>query len=264
MHADGSQSHTLDLPVERPLYPAFSRDGRYMLVVEYALPPAESASLVVIDLTTRTTRIVASGHQLSASAVSPDGRSIAYTSHLDVRAVNWDGSDDRVLVSGPYEAGCCSWGYGHPAFGATSDGVLFATAGIIGSVSLDGSHRRQLLTEDFTRLVFPNVAFSPDGTRFAAGVACNGDRSLRIYTLASLPASCETGTVVTPVTESTAGNQSTNPAWGPNGFIAFQQDRDIYVIPAEGGAEENLTAQLSGDPASVGYPAWAPAGTRLP
>jgi hypothetical protein len=264
IHADGSDGHAIDLAGHHPMYPTFSPDARSMLYVEYDPSPSERASLVVMDLASGATRTVARGMGLSAASVSRDGLHIAYTSNLDVRVVDWNGANDRLLVQGPFDAGCCSWGYGHPGFVGSSHTILFATAGIVGAIDIDGSHRRQILTEDFTRIVFPNVAISPDATQFAAGAACGGELALRIYDLEAPSLQCDSGAMVAPVVESIVGNESNNPAWGPNGMLAFQQDRNVYVVPASGGVPLNLTRDLAHDPASAAYPVWVPLHARLP
>jgi hypothetical protein len=264
IRADGTDARDLGRAANSCLYPTFSPDGATLLCVAYAPGSETATSIVAHDLRRRTQRTVISGASFSALAVSPDQRSIAYTAGLDVRAVRWDGTGDRRLVQGPFEAGCCQWGYGHPAFAADPETVLFATAGRIERIGLDGARRQLLVTENFVRIIFPNVAISPDRTRVAAGVACaTGGRTLRSWPLAALPAPCESGSVLTEIEISSVGNQSNNPAWGASGQIVFQQRNDLYLVDSAGGAARNLTEGLTGGDGgnvSAAYPAWAPAG----
>ena len=266
LRADGTEGHAVVLPDARVLYPAFTRDGASMLYVAFN---DMGSSLIVLDLATGARRVLATGAEIATSAVSPDGHAVAYTAHLDIRVVDWDGTNDRVLVAGPFDAGCCSWGYGHPRFTADSRTVVFATAGRTESIGLDGGGRRLLLSEDFVMLLFPNVAFSPDGSRVAISAACGGELALRIYPFASLPAPCASGMRLTTVTEAFAGNQSSNPAWtrggSPAGLISYAADNDVFVIDAAGGVPRNLTATLTtGGSGSANDAVWAPACAMLP
>ncbi len=202
-----------------------------------------------------------------ARTVAPDRRTVAYASGLDLHAVDWTGANDRVLARGPYARGCCDWGYGHPAFARDPNTVYFATVDHFESVGIDGTHRRTLVSGEFPIAVFPNAAVSPDRLRIAAGIGCRGTQSLRVWSLAALPAGCETGAVVTAAHASIEGNESNDPAWGPGDRIVFQQDRDLYVVDAAGGVARNLTAALTGGDASsagAAYPAWVPLGAPLP
>lgn len=267
IRADGTGARPLDVPAGRALYPTFTPDGAWFLYVLFGPGTGDDSSIVALDLRTRATRTIVRGVSLSALAVSPDRRTVAYGSHLDLRAIDWDGTHERVLVRGPYERGCCQWGYGHPAFARDPSTVIFATVDRFEAIGVDGTRRRLLMTEEFPQAVFPNVAVSPDGTRVAAGVACRGEHALRTWSLASLPAGCETGAVATTAAESVVGNQANNPAWGADDQIAFQQYNDVFVVDAAGGTARNLTGALTGGAGSSGgaaYPAWAPRGASLP
>src|SRR6185436_11226570 len=63
--------------------------------------------------------------------------------------------------------------------------------------------------------------------------------------------------------KSTPGDVQT-PAWSPDGRkLAFVSERDgnaeIYVMNADGSAQENLTRQ----PANDSHPAWSPDGRKI-
>ncbi len=199
--------------------------------------------------------------------MSPDRRTVVYTADLDLRAMAWDGTGDRLLVRGPYETGCCQWGYGHPTFAADSLTVFFRTAGRIERIGVDGTRRQTVLTEDFRGIVFPNMTVSPDGVRIAVGVACVSTARCVTYAVAALPTTCEAGELVTVIEPSTVGNQSNNPAWGDSGRIVYQQARDLFVVDARGGTPRNVTTEITralGAYASAAYPTWAPSGAALP
>lgn len=267
IRADGTGLRRLSFAGDRPVYATFTRDGLQMLYVEAAASETLPSAIVAFDLRTRARRTVLRAPNLSALAVSPDRRTIAYTAGLDLRAVDWDGARDRLLVRGPLDLGCCQWGYGHPAFASDSATVIYSTAGHIERIGVDGARRQPLLTEDFRRIIFPNVTASPDGARIAAGMACGESRALRTYALAALPGACESGAIVTPIEPAAAGNLSNNPAWGASGQIVYQQAHDLFVVDAAGGAPRNLTASLTGGADSglyAVYPTWTPPGVALP
>ncbi len=264
---DGSGLRRVALPTARAVHPSFARDGRSMLYVALGAEDADPATIVVMDLQTRARRTLLTAPVLSSLAVSPDGRTVAYTAGLDLRAVGWDGAGDRLLVRGPYVIGSYSWGYGRPTFGADARAVFYSTAGRVERIGVDGARRETVLTENLRRIVFPNTTTSPDGTRIAAGVACGDDRALRTYAIASLPAACDAGERVTAIEPSAFGNQSNNPAWGESGQIVYQQARDLFVVDARGGAARNLTAEISRRMGGTGYaafPVWVPRGIALP
>lgn len=265
--ADGLGGRDVPVPGGRAMYPTFTRDGRYLLYVQWGARDGDAAQIVALDLRTRSPRTIVRAPNLSALAASPDGRSVAYAAGLDLRAIGWDGAGDRLLVRGPYEIGCCQWGYGHPAFAADPRTVFYATAGRVERIGLDGARRQHLLTEDFRRIIFPNVAVSPDGTRLAVPVFCQGGSALRTYAIASLPAGCEAGDVVTAIERSDVGNQANNPAWGESGQIVFQQGDGLLLVDERGGAARDLTRALVGgadDRRMAAYPTWVPAGVSLP
>jgi Tol biopolymer transport system component len=265
MRADGSHRRALKLPDPLARYAAFTPDGASLLYIRFA-PDGVDSSVVVYDLATGATRTVATGSTLSYPSVSPDGQTIGYTANLDVRLVDFDGSNDRLLLQGPFDAGCCEWGYGHPSFTPDSKTVLYGTAGIVGAIGADGTNNRTLISEDFAVIWYPNPGLSPDAQRLAAVVSCDDDVSdLRVYPFASLPAACETGTVLTPADASEGGEQGNNPAWGSMGLIAFAQDSDVFVVDEAGGTPTNLTASLTAGTQTLACnPVWSPACAVLP
>ncbi len=265
MRADGSELHRVALSDQPILYPTVSRDGRFIAFVLLG-DPLTPSTVGVYDVRSGTTQLLSLGTSVSYPAFSPDASLISYADGLDLRVVRRDGTDGRTLITGPYEIGCCSWGYGHPVFENAST-ILWTTAGLTGSIQTDGTGMISELVSDFTVIPFANPTLSPDGTQLGALISCPGTYTteLRIYSLASLPADCSTGRVVAEdlLSYATVSN-SPNPAWGPTNVIAFTQARDVFVVDADGGSPRNLTSSLTGDAGAAGNPVWAPGCIRLP
>lgn len=273
LRQDGSSFHVLDLGGAHGFVPAVSPDGASLL---YATGGAAGEALVLMDLATHATRVVtqlppnATGH-LSRGAVSPDNAFLAWGESLSVMVSGFDGSNARVLVPGPFEAGCCSWGWGHPAFAGDSITVLVSTIGRLESIHVDGSGR-QLLEQDQIfgggnnpGFVFPNPSFAPDHQRFVAEVAC-ATSELRVFPVDALPGDpCGAGAKIADAHPSDASNESSNPAWGPGALIAYEDGPDIWLVDANGGTPKNLTAALTKSPGAAAVnPAWAPGCANLP
>lgn len=267
LDVDGGEARPVPIAGGWAVHATFTPDRRHVVYVVPGRDDGDMASLVVMDLRTRATRTLARAPSMSSMAISPDGRSVVYTAGLNLRVVGWDGAGDRMLVQGPFNLGCCGWGFGHPAFARDAATVFYATAGRIESIGLDGRGRRLLVTGNFLRVVYPNVAVSADGARLAAGIACGEEGQLRAWSIDALPAACETGEVIATVSRSRTGNEANNPAWGDDDRIAFQQGPDIYVVDASGGEPRNVTAALTagmGESAAAVFPEWVPRGVGLP
>ncbi len=281
MRADGSDGHTLELP-NQGAFPSFSADGTkvaYVMATTEADDAGYLDALVVQDLVTGATLQLATSlvqndveeetAALTYSAISPDGSSVAYTAGFDMRAVNLDGTNDRLLLAG---STCENTVYGYPSFTEDSGRVLYGTAGAFGAVGVDGSNAQTLVNQDgVAGPMFPNPTPSADGTSVASVIQCAGldagamDTTLRIYPLASLPASCESGVVVTTLDdEFSAFNGSANPSWGPSGLIAYGSGRDIWVVAPDGGPPRNMTRALTGKTGTAVDPVWAPACAPIP
>lgn len=275
VRADGTGFHMLDLGGERGFSPSVSPDGGSLLYITG--DPEGNESLVLRDLASGNAHTVvhvtaappSSG--LGKAAVSPDGRWIAYGDSPDVHLAKLDGSGDHVLVSGPYDEGCCSWSYGRPQFSGDSSLIYFSTIGRLESIHTDGSARQLLYQDQFFAnpsiegFVFPNVSLSPDKTKLVAQVACDAS-ALRIFDVAALPADpCVTGTKLVETGVSLAPNEASNASWGPTNLLAYDDDKDVFVIDASGGAKTNLTASFTTESgASASDPVWAPGCSNLP
>jgi Tol biopolymer transport system component len=271
MRADGSDGHLLDLPHGPGFFPSISRDGSTLLYATFLpldadVDGGDDSVLYMYDLGTHTATPVVTTSQLTYSALSPDGQTVAYVSGFSLHDIAPDGTNDRTLLMGPNDQGT---GYGHPTFAADPHTVLYGTGGIIGAIGIDGSDNQTLLAVIPGSLQYPNPAMSPDDTQLVMGGVCDQGLpdTLRVYPFASLPgASCESGEILAQVTQGASPNSANDPSWGPNGFIAYASGQDVWVIPATGGTPTNMTTGLTGDGGviSASDPVWAPACAILP
>jgi Tol biopolymer transport system component len=279
MRADGSQGHALNVPMQGG-YASLSGDGTKLFYVTFTPEAADAGylgTLFMQDLRSGTTTTLLSDPAgsftttytaLSYSALSPDGRTLAYTIGYDVHAFDMGTMNDRVLLQGSLANLIV---YGHPSFTPGSDTVLFGTSDAFGSIGVDGSDMETLVAEDGIGPIYPNVALSPDGSSVASVIGCAGldaglvDTTLRVYPVASLPAACESGTVVTELDDTySSPNGCPNPSWGPSGLIAYSSGTDVYVVDPDGGAPRNMTAELTADAGAAFDPIWAPACAPIP
>jgi hypothetical protein len=283
MRADGSGGHILHLAKDGA-FPSFSANGAKLLYVTIDAEAGDGGylnTLVEQDLGTGATLELVtslvqtdaeeSSKALSYSAVSPDGTTVAYTIGYDVHLVNIDGTADRLLIQGSQNQGLI---YGHPAFTADSQTVLYGALGNFGSIPVAGSNGPTILvTQDGTEgPQFPNPSPSPDGSSVASVISCAGfdagvtETTLRTYPFASLPAPCASGTIVTTLRSySSAYNSSANPAWGPSGLVAYGSGTDVWIAdPSGGGLPRNMTAGLTRKTGAAFDPVWAPACAPIP
>ncbi len=280
MRADGSDGHPLNLASQGGSA-SVSPDGTKIFYITFTAEPADAGYLGTLfaqDVGSGASQPVltdpAGSFQttytaLSYSALSPDGRTLAYTLGYDVHLVNPDGTNDRLLLQGSQDNGIV---YGHPSFTPDSLTVLYGSGGNFGSIRVDGSAMSTLVTEDGPGPQYPNVALSPDGASVASVIGCAGldagavDTTLRVYPYASLPAPCESGKVVAVVDGGyfAAPNGCPNPSWGPSGLIAYNSGPDVYVVDPGGGFPRNMTAALTGSSRQAFDPIWAPACAPIP
>jgi Tol biopolymer transport system component len=274
MRADGSSFHMLDLGGMRGWDPSVSPDGTLLFYV--VAPDDGSNSLVERDLVTSQTRtflqitVQPSSNGLEKATVSPDGKLIAYELSPDIHLASIDGSNDRVLVSGPYNPNGLPFSYGHPAFSADSQTVYFSTIGLLESIHVDGSARVTLEQDQFFTnpsipdFSFPNASLSPDGTELVAQIACDVSE-LRIFPIGSLPGDpCTVGTKLVEVGSSQAFDEASNPSWGAT-QIVYDDDKDLFLIDPTGGVPTNLTQSVTtADSSFAADPVWAPACAALP
>jgi Tol biopolymer transport system component len=269
MRADGTGGHMVSLPHSPALNASVSPDGSKLLYATYMRPAEDGgvdSTLYAYDFASQTATAVVTTAGLTYSALSPDGRTVAYVSGYSLRAIDADGTNDRSLLVGPNDDGT---GYGHPVFEADSRTIVYATGGVIGAIRADGSGNQTLLDAIPGSFQYPNPAFSPDYQRIVVGLFCDqtSPDALRVYPFASLPgAACQSGTTLTEVNEGASPNGANDPSWGANGRIAYASYPDVFVIDASGGTPSNMTAGLTGDAGTVtaSDPVWAPGCAEIP
>jgi TolB protein len=187
-------------------------------------------------------------------AVSPDGRTVAFTARPpeaprpDIFLMDADGSDLRQFTPQvPDEA---------PAW--SPDGLRLALHRFTDNgydvfvINLDGAGQVQLTTEPSNEA---DPAWSPDGTRIAFEADGTGDAE--IYVMRA------DGSRVRRLTSRPGDDLF--PAWSPDGRrLAFagggpDGDRDIWIMRPDGSDLLPL-ATPGGD---AGNPAWSPDGTEI-
>ena len=115
---------------------------------------------------------------------------------------------------------------------------------------------RRMRIDDLTDLAVPSQpALSPDGDRVVyvlrtldAGEDRNVDQLWTVPTSGGTPRRL------------TTGHDDTSPVWSPDGSrIAFVRDRQIHLLPTDGGEPERVTDL----PLGAGAPVWSPDSARL-
>jgi Tol biopolymer transport system component len=269
MRADGSELHRVTLPNGPGIFPSVSPDGTKLLYASYqppeaGLPNGDDSALYAYDFASGTSTLVVTTQGLTYSALSPDGRTVAYVSSYSLHDAASDGTHDLTLLSGPDPNS--GTGFGHPTFAGDSRTIFYGGGGFVGSIGVDGTGNQTMLMPGGVQ--YPNPAFSPDYTQVAVGALCqSGEQALRVYPVSSLPgATCESGRVLADVNFGASPNEANDPSWGANGLIAYESSPDVYVIPASGGTPTDLTASMTGDAGTVTAqdPVWAPACAQVP
>jgi|HubBroStandDraft_2_1064218.scaffolds.fasta_scaffold49174_2 Tol biopolymer transport system component len=247
--ADGTDGHVLPLPVSQVAFPSVSPDGTELLFANYSL-----SALYLYRFGDGSYQELQTGGGVGYGAVSPDGRTVVFGDGKDLLKVSVEDGGEQTLVteSQPNAAG-------HPVFTRDSQTVVFGATSVVQSVRVDGSDTQTLLSE--SNESFPDPTLSPDYRELAAVVSCGGPLELRVYPFESLPASCDSGRVVTEVPSSPFYYA---PSWGPDGLIAYAGNQDVFVVSSAGGTPRNLTADLTTPASPAGDPTWAPACTVLP
>jgi Tol biopolymer transport system component len=253
--ADGSGGHVLTLPQPQTTYPSTTPDGTALLYADEGL-----SQLFLRRFADGTTRQLDTMGKVGFGSIAPNGQTVVYGDGNDLWVAGVDGPPAQHLLvpadSTPTGAA------GYPVFLPDSQTVVFAVGGLVQSIKIDGTGLSTLLT-DSDPIRFPNPALSPDGQQLAAMVSCDSGSTydLRVYPLASLPAPCTAGVVVTSVP---VAPPYYDLAWSPTGLIAYSGGHDVFLVSAAGGAPENLTADLTGPMATASEPTWAPGCTALP
>jgi dipeptidyl aminopeptidase/acylaminoacyl peptidase len=240
-------------------------------------------------------RLTTTGEREEDPAVSPDGRTIAYTRVGELWLMNADGSGQRML-SGQYShrpawspdgRTIAFWGIraahsGHGIYtiGADGSGLRRVTAAgdsraaTMPSYSPDGStivfQRDTFLTligsnglgDRTVSTAFSGVIpdWSPDGSRIAFSIEVP-EGSTEIHTVAP------DGSGLQRLTDSPSGDIA--PSWSPDGRqIAFGSQRDgngeLYVMNSDGSGVTRITHDPDGHGPYDGGPSWDPSSGSGP
>ena len=190
-------------------------------------------------------------------SLSPDGKSIVYASRA---AGNWDIYLQRVGGKNPINlTGDSPADDTQPAFSPDGGRIAFRSAREGGGLFVMGASG-----ESVTRIAalgyFPS--WSPDGHRIVCSTADFVWVEARETTgrLLILPAA---GSASEPAEVKVDIDDAVQPRWSPHGrriaFWSMRSDRDIWTVPAAGGAAVRVTEGSSSD----WHPVWSPDGRYL-
>jgi Tol biopolymer transport system component len=267
-HAVGMmQRHVWDVPPTSDIMGNISPDGRYVSYVDWT-----AANLAVCDLISNTNWLVTKNidptyqtndGQCENSAISPDGKQIAYAwyifkdpKHFDLRLVDTDGANMRVLyndAAAVYYVRPYAWspdGREILAYFSDADkslvyernGELYRK-GYLVLVSVADGVVRTLKT--WQRPGFPkNAFFSPDGHYVAYDFEHEDDLTRHDIFLLDLNAGDEISLIEHPANDRLFG-------WTPDGRrIIFASNRsskrDLWMIEIANGAPQGQPRKLMG------------------
>jgi Tol biopolymer transport system component len=180
-------------------------------------------------------------------ALSPDGKTVAFTTHRDnVRAIylmNPDGAHQRRLTKDG-DAGLCAWSPDgrHLTFSSNRSGRY-----CIYVMNADGTNVRRLTegpSEDYS-------VWAPDGRRIAYEARQNGVWRIAVVSV--------DGTAARPITSEKWDSRW--PQWSPDGrriaYTSYEQGNgDIYVMRPDGTEQTRQTD----NPAEDRQPTWTTGG----
>ena len=252
--ADPDAVRMLTLGPEHGLWnhrdPAWSHDGRRICY-------SAKNNLWLVDLASGMVRkLTHGGREDRSPAWSPDDSHVYFSSMRDNLPALWrvrvrDGHTARLTLGGGAER--------HPSVAASGKRLAFQALVVRGSdlavFDRDTGNENLMSGEDVKS--FPSL--SPDG-RLLAFVSDRWGDSAQIW-LQELEAGVMRGPA-RRLTEQTG--HASHPAISPDGrWVAYYRfdasERDLWIVPAAGGAPRKLTTH----PASDLQPSWSPDASRL-
>jgi TolB protein len=185
---------------------------------------------------------------------------IAFTSNRDgcprIYSMNPDGSSAVALTD-------CGTGGTGAAWSPDGTRVAFSSSGHLYVMNAVGSELREVRPADPTLLSLQQPAWSPDGMKLAAsGVfqhySCGRECTLQLDS--RLLVMNADGNDVVSVIRGPTGYRAVyyQPAWSPNGEIAYAQGEIMVMYP------DGTLGNLTNTPGSSDDgPAWSPDGTKI-
>jgi Tol biopolymer transport system component len=214
-----------------------SSDGRYLTFTDWAT----DGDLALRDLSTGTTRHLTNtarktGEFAEFSAISPDGRQVAYTwcssrnQRCELRTLSVVSNSEPTVLRRSDDV---AW---MQLAGWTHDGrrlVVMRGLGNRGDISVIGIQDQSLRTvKTFERDLPDRVAVSPDDRYLAYDARMTADRADRDIFLIALDGSNEAAVVADAADDHL-------PLWAPDGRLLFLSDRtptvSLWSLPVAGG-----------------------------
>jgi Tol biopolymer transport system component len=145
----------------------------------------------------------------------------------------------------------------HPVFSPSGHGLIFDRFNQIHQVDLDSGLETSIVQNTTTTIEHPSV--SPDGRSIAYDAYCFNDTTLSIWMspIAANTFVCMGGTRITQP----GIGKARFPSFSPTGLVAFEHgDGNAHIaVVAPGGESRDVTSGLDDR-----NPSWSPAGLMLP
>lgn len=189
--------------------PAFSQDGEWLA---FTSDRSGSLQIHLLELATgAVTQVTSHAGGADQPSFSHDGELLAFHSDASVFTINVDGTDERLVTSGPDALNA----YSNPHF-TLDDTRIVVDRGNEISVFTRGGGASRMIVQNWTWAI-QAPSLSPDGLNVVYSVRC-GAQSLWSSPYWANTDPCQ-GVRITP-----AGNDSfdsEHPSWGPNDLIAY-------------------------------------------